>query len=95
MKKLIKKLNLKQINLMRWENDNYILELKPNDLALQAAAIKCLIYSPDSYPKIKKEIKRIGKIPIEITSAKDYTLIKTNVKKYKQYIELIKNNDFE
>jgi hypothetical protein len=89
---LIEKHKLNQITDSKWENDNYILEIRPNDLTIQATAIKCLVYFPDNYPKLKKEIKKIGKIPIEITLTEDYTLIETDVKKYKQYVKLILSN---
>jgi hypothetical protein len=93
IKSLIEKYKLNKITETKWENDNYILEIRPNDLTIQATAVKCLVYFPNKYPKLKKEIKKIGKIPIEITLTEDYTLIETDVKKYKQYVELILNTD--
>ncbi len=95
MNKIIKKLNLKQVNLYKWENDNYILEAKPNALGLQATAVKCLAYFPEKYPKLKKEIKKIGEIKISIKLKNNYTLIKTDVKKYREYVELIHNTDIK
>lgn len=89
IKSLIEKYKLNKITETKWENDNYILEIRPNDLVLQATAVKCLVYFPERFPEIEKEIKKIGKINIDITLKNDYVLVETDVKKYKEYIKLI------
>ena len=87
MNKIVKQLNLKQVSLTRWKNDNYILELKPSDLGKQILAFNCIILMPHVYPRYK-EITNKNRVKPEIIENNDeFLLVKADVETFKKFIK--------
>ena len=87
MNKIIKQLGLKQISLTRWENSDYILELKPSDLGKQILAFNCVVLMPHIYPEYKEIAEKNKVKPEIIENNEDFLLIKADVEIFKKFTE--------